>query len=366
MPSTRQPRRRTRCWALMLGVGGILGGAAAAADPPAAHPGLAVYREHCQRCHGAHGAGTADVPAPLVGDRSVNQLAKYVHDTMPEDDPEAVAGDAASQVADYIHAAFYSAVARDRHRPARVELARLTNRELQNTLADLVLSFRGGGPPDDGRRGLKGEYFSGSNFDRNAGLVFERIDPGVNFDFGVEGPDPEMFQPHRFSIRWTGSLLAPETGTYEIVVRTEHAVRFQLNQAWYEPPFLDGWVKSGADNEYRRSVFLLGFLLGGRPYRLAVEFSKANQGVDSQQHPPAGQAAIAVLWKPPHGGAVPLAAGEPAAVRAHDPLAPRRPEHRLRPGHARLAGVVRRGHGRRPGDRRPRGGPPRAPRPGQA
>jgi hypothetical protein len=281
----------------MLGVGGILGGAAAAADPPAAHPGLAVYREHCQRCHGAHGAGTADVPAPLVGDRSVNQLAKYVHDTMPEDDPEAVAGDAARQVADYIHAAFYSPVARDRNRPARVELARLTNRELQNTLADLLLSFRGGVPRDDGRRGLKGEYFSGSNFDRNAGLVFERIDPGVNFDFGVEGPDPEMFQPHRFSIRWTGSLLAPETGTYEIVVRTEHAVRVQLNQAWYEPPFLDGWVKSGADNEYRRSVFLLG----GRPYRLAVEFSKANQGVDSQQHPPAGQAAIAVLWKPPHG-----------------------------------------------------------------
>jgi mono/diheme cytochrome c family protein len=50
------------------------------------HPGLAIYREHCGRCHGDAGAGTPDVPEPLVGDRSVNQLAAYIHETMPEDD----------------------------------------------------------------------------------------------------------------------------------------------------------------------------------------------------------------------------------------------------------------------------------------
>jgi mono/diheme cytochrome c family protein len=294
-PLTRLAAASTGCrlaLALLFAVA-----SAGRAEPPTESPGLAIYREHCLRCHGENGAGTAEVPAALVGDRSVNQLADYIHDTMPEDDPEAVAGEAARAVAAAIHETFYSAVARDRNRPARVELARLTNRELRNTLADLVRSFRGGIPRDDGRRGLVGEYFSGSNFDRGKGLVFERIDPGVAFDFGVEGPDPELFLPHRFSIRWRGSLLAPETGTYEIVVRTEHAVRLQLNQAWYEPPFVDGWVKSGAENEYRRSVFLLG----GRPYRLALEFSKANQGVDSQQHPPAAHAAIELLWKPPHG-----------------------------------------------------------------
>jgi len=94
----------------------FLVGLACAATAAADHPGLAVYREHCLRCHGENGAGTADVPAPLAGDRSVNQLAKYVHDTMPEDDPEAVTGDAARRVAEYIHGAFYSAVARDRQR----------------------------------------------------------------------------------------------------------------------------------------------------------------------------------------------------------------------------------------------------------
>jgi mono/diheme cytochrome c family protein len=270
---------------------------ATAAEAPADHPGVAVYREHCQRCHGEGGAGTAEVPAPLLGDRSINQLADSIHDTMPEDDPEAVTGEAARAVSAYIHETFYSAVARDRNRPARVELARLTNRELRHTLADLVRSFRGGIPRDDGRRGLVGEYFSGSNFDRSQGLVFERIDPRVVFDFGVEGPDPEMFLPHRFSIRWKGSLLAPETGLYEFVVRTDHAVRLRLNQGWYEPPLVDGWVKSGDESEYRGSLFLLG----GRGYPLVLEFSKANQGVDSQQHPPAAHAAIELFWKPPHG-----------------------------------------------------------------
>ena len=269
----------------------------AAGDGPADHPGLAIYREHCLRCHGENGAGTPELAAPLVGDRSVNQLTSYIHDTMPEDDPEAVTGDAARQVSEYIHAAFYSPVARDRHRPARVELARLTNGELRNSLADLVRSFRGNIPPDDGRRGLKGEYFAGNSFDRKNGFVFERIDPQIVFDFGVEGPDPEQFRPHRFAIRWQGSLLPPETGTYEFVVRTDHAVRLRLNQTSYESPFLDGWVKSGNESEYRGRLFLLG----GRPYPLVVEFSKSHQGVDSQQHPPAARAAVELLWNPPHG-----------------------------------------------------------------
>jgi len=260
-------------------------------------PGRAIYRERCQHCHGDGGAGTADVPDPLAGERSVSQLARYIEETMPEDDPEAVTGEAARAVAGFIHGAFYSPVARDRNRPARVELARLTNRELRNALADLVRGFRGRLPRDDGRRGLAAEYFNDSGFDRRRGPVLERIDPQVAFDFGVEGPDPEIFEPHRFSIRWTGSLLPPETGVYEVVIRTDHAVRLRLNQTDDAPPFLDGWVKSGDEHEYRGSLFLLG----GRSYPLTLEFSKAHQGVDSQQHAPLAQAAIALFWQPPYG-----------------------------------------------------------------
>lgn len=93
--------------------------ASAAMRPASAdeHPGAAIYRQHCLRCHGENGVGTPAAPAPLVGDRSVGQLSRYVADTMPEDDPAAVTGEAAARVADWIHERFYSAVARDRHRP---------------------------------------------------------------------------------------------------------------------------------------------------------------------------------------------------------------------------------------------------------
>jgi hypothetical protein len=260
------------------------------------HPGAAVYREHCGRCHADGGIGTADVPEPLVGDLSINQLAAYIDETMPEDDPEKVTGDAARHVADYIYGAFYSPVARDRNRPARVEFSRLTVRQYQNTVADLIASFRGRGPNVDSRRGLRGEYFYGRNFDRKE-LVFEQTDPQVDFFFGVEGPDPERFEPNRFAIRWMGSIVPPETGVYEFVIRTEHSAKLALNTAWYEPPLIDAYVKSGNDTEYRGSLPLLG----GRAYPLRLEFSKANQGVDNKKHEPFTNASITLLWKPPHG-----------------------------------------------------------------
>jgi cytochrome c len=125
---------------------GVVAMVALAAIRPAMaedHPGAAIYREHCLRCHGDNGVGTPAAPAPLVGDRSVGQLTRYVADTMPEDDPTAVTGEAAAAVAEWIHGRFYSTLARDRHRPARVELARLTVGQHQNAIADLVGALSG-------------------------------------------------------------------------------------------------------------------------------------------------------------------------------------------------------------------------------
>jgi len=276
----------------------LIAAAAIAASAAAAdHPGLAVYKEHCGRCHGENGAGTADVPDPLVGDRSINQLAAYIDETMPEDDPSKVTGDAARQVAEYIHGAFYSPVARDRNRPARVELSRLTVRQYRHAVSDIIASFRGRGPDVGPQRGLRAEYFKGRDFDRGKSLVYEQIDPFVAFDFGVEGPDPERFEPNRFAIRWTGSIVPLETGYHEFVIRTDHSASLALDTAWYEPPLIDAYVKSGDQTEHRGTVFLLG----GRSYPLRLEFSKANQGVDSTKYELPAHASIDLLWKPPHG-----------------------------------------------------------------
>jgi cytochrome c5 len=274
---------------------------AVAADPPT---GEQIYRKQCASCHGANGEGVKEgvkdeYPHPLAGSRSVAQLARLIAKTMPKDDPGTCTGESADKVAAYINDAFYSKEARERNKPPRVELSRLTVRQYQNAVADLVAGFRGPASVDD-KRGLHGEYFNDRGFRGNKRVV-ERTDPQVKFDFGTDGPVKDKFDDGaQFAIRWQGSVLAPETGTYEFVVRTEHAARLWVNDG--QRPLIDAYVKSGSDTEHRASLFLLG----GRPYPLRLEFSKAKQGVDDKKKGPPVKASVALAWKPPNGAAEPI------------------------------------------------------------
>jgi hypothetical protein len=215
---------------------------------------------------------------------------------MPKDDPGTCVGEDARKVAAYIYEAFYSKAAQARNKPPRIELSRLTVGQYRNAVADLVGSFRTPARLDE-QRGLRGEYFKSRRF-QNRDRVLERIDPAVRFDFGESSPDPKKFSNDQFSIRWEGSVLAPETGAYEFIVRTEHAARLWVNDA--KRPLIDAWVKSGNDTEYRGSIFLLA----GRAYPLRLEFSKAKQGVDDSKtnkaKRPAVKASVALEWQLPH------------------------------------------------------------------
>src|SRR5687768_15570842 len=103
----------------------ILAMPAGAAPPAAAPNGAALYKAQCARCHGAQGQGTKTYKQRLEGDRSVAQLADVIRKTMPENAPGTLSAEQSRAVAAYVHDAFYSTVARERNRPARIELARL-------------------------------------------------------------------------------------------------------------------------------------------------------------------------------------------------------------------------------------------------
>jgi hypothetical protein len=258
--------------------------------------GEQIYRQQCASCHGAKGEGSDEYERPLTGDRSLLQLERFIAKSMPKDSDKKCTGEDAKKVAVYIYEAFYSKTAQERNKPPRIELSRLTVRQYRQAAADLIGTFRGPSHGDK-QRGLKGEYFKSRRLGRQNERVLERIDPGVRFDFGVAGPEPEKFEPDQFSIRWSGSVLAPETGEYEFIVRTEHAARLWVNDD--KRPLIDAWVKSGKDNEHRAAIFLLG----GRLYPLRLEFSKAKQGVDDskkQKKKPEVKASIALQWKLPH------------------------------------------------------------------
>jgi len=258
--------------------------------------GRELYVRQCLSCHGEKGEGVGEQKRALEGDLSVGELADRIQRTMPEDNPGSLTGEESRAVAAYLHDAFYSPVARERLRPPRIELSRLTSRQYRYSVADLVGSFR---RPlgERGEPGLTAEYFKGRRLGGDKSRVLQRIDSKIAFDFGRDAPVREIDEPHEFSIRWEGTLWAPVTGEYEFTLKTEHAARLWLNDV--RQPLIDAWVKSGNDTEYRGTIFLLA----GRPYPLKVEYTKAKQGVDDsdkqKKKPESQPSSITLLWRRP-------------------------------------------------------------------
>lgn len=247
--------------------------------------GERIYRDKCAVCHGEKGEGNPDeYPHPLAGDRSIAQLARLIERTMPADEPGTCKGDDAQAVAKFIHDAFYSKAARERNKPARVELARLTVRQYRNAVTDLVGGFQGWSQWDK-ERGLRGQYFN-SPHHQDKERVIDRRDPVVKFDFGAATPEAGKFKPEEYSIRWDGSVWAPESGDYEFIVRAENGFRLYVNDNG--KALIDAGVRSGSDTEYKESIRLLG----GRPYRIRLDLRKAKEDKIAK---------VSLEWKPPGG-----------------------------------------------------------------
>lgn len=294
--------------------------------------GEAIYKKLCVDCHGPRGQGVDEKSdGPLVGDRSVDWLTKRIERTMPEDAENMCTGADAASVARYIYDAFYSPAARaDQLARSRPQLQHLTVEQHRRTLADLVGAFRKPRPLDD-RRGLDMQLFRSRKM--NDGERIDRqLDSAIDVRFTDKHPLRPKFDPKGFSVRWTGSLLPIETGEYEIVLRSDQAVRLWLNNDAAKGageanelsesmrPFIDGWVRSGDTTEYRARVFLLG----GRAYPLVVEFSNHNQGVgDKKQHRDKKQfdSYVSLGWKPPRGVEHIVPSRHLAPVRARETFA---------------------------------------------
>ncbi|MDB5388703.1 MAG: cytochrome c [Planctomycetaceae bacterium] len=279
------PPRWLRCFGLCLLISWQSTAICAAAEE---RSGEQIYQQLCASCHGARGEGdNKNYPQPLAGDRSVTELSQYIEKSMPEKEPEKCVGEDAKKVAAYIYDAFYSPIAQARIKPPQIELARLTVRQYRSSIADLVGSFR---PAESWTtdRGLRAEYFKNRRM-RTEDRVLDRVDPNVKFDFGESVPEPDEFDPVEFAIKWQGSILAPETGDYEFILKTDNGARLWINDN--ERPLIDGGVKSGKEDRIETIR-----LLGGRVYPLRLEMFKSKEAKEKR-------AAISLKWKLPNRAA---------------------------------------------------------------
>ncbi|UNK58381.1 glycoside hydrolase family 3 C-terminal domain-containing protein [Pseudoxanthomonas daejeonensis] len=132
--------------------------------------------------------------------------------------------------------------------------------------------------PGANERGLRGEYFRNRDLSGTPALV--RVDPVIGFSWdrgsptdnlmarGEAGPD-EAIPADNFSIRWSGQLLPPVSGSYELEAAANDGVRVYLDGK----RVIDRWQQ--ADRLTASSATVQ--LEAGRAYDLKLEYQEGER-----------------------------------------------------------------------------------------
>ncbi len=129
--------------------------------------------------------------------------------------------------------------------------------------------------------GLQAEYFRGRDF--ASAPVLTRVDPVVSFRWDRGSPTTEMtlrgevteeraIADDDYSARWTGQLLPPVSGTYELTVSADDGFRLEIDGR----RVLDEWTVT--PRVRAKSVRL--DLVAGRAYDLRLEYFEATRDAE--------------------------------------------------------------------------------------
>ncbi|MFP6893677.1 MAG: DUF1592 domain-containing protein, partial [Opitutales bacterium] len=283
----------------VLGVAAFLWAGLTTHSKEANFSGKELYSKLCMDCHGASGEGVkGEREEPLMGDWSLEKLTRYVVKSMPDEKPKLCVGEDAKRVSRFVFDAFYGPEAQARNRLSRISLARLTNRQYRESIADLFAGKQAN--HTNSEPGLKASYFNSKGMNKKDALKKTRVDPRIDFNFGGASPI-EGIKAEQFSIAWEGSIRTRETGYYEFRVSTPNGARLYLNVNLKEGDknyrddgskdsqhaLIDAWVSSG--NKTRTETARI-YLLGGRDYPIRLDYFKYKEKTG----------AIRLEWLPPH------------------------------------------------------------------
>ena len=137
---------------------------------------------------------------------------------------------------------------------------------ITKTLTFCFAALCGFSPNLQGQQGLQGEYFNGQNFDQK---VLTRMDAQINFVWNNIAPAPGI-DPNVFSVRWTGKIKAPETGSYLFRAHVDDGIRVVVNDkmvinAWgmHDSERFVGEIDLHAGQQYSLQIEYFNALLEG-------------------------------------------------------------------------------------------------------
>jgi hypothetical protein len=124
--------------------------------------------------------------------------------------------------------------------------------------------------------GLRGDYYTGQNFDE---FALTRIDPIIDFGWADTAPDPAL-PNNSFSVIWTGDVSAQFTETYSFYTITDDGLRL-----WVDGKLIiENWTLHG-DTEDSGTIDLVA----GQSYSIELEYFENTSGATAR-----------LGWQSPH------------------------------------------------------------------
>ena len=129
---------------------------------------------------------------------------------------------------------------------------------------------------ENGVQGLTAEYFD--NKECQGKPLFTRIDDNIDFHWDMDTPDPRM-KMGNYSVRWTGYIVAPKTGLYNISEWSKPFMTIDIET---------GKTSGGKNNHHPRIRPQKMELEAGKKYKIEVKYQNTY-----------GDAIAQLLWSEP-------------------------------------------------------------------
>ncbi|CAD0001970.1 glycoside hydrolase family 3 C-terminal domain-containing protein [Flavobacterium salmonis] len=129
---------------------------------------------------------------------------------------------------------------------------------------------------ENGTQGLTAEYFDNKEWEGKP--IFTRIDDNIDFHWDINSPDTRM-KMGNYSVRWTGYIVAPKTGIYNI---SEWSKPFMTVE-------IEGGKNTGGKNNHHPRIRSQKIQLeAGKKYKIEVKYQNFY-----------GDAIAQLLWSEP-------------------------------------------------------------------